>query len=342
MPRNVDDEDLLHSSPSIDKPLSEPTAMSYYIQRIKLAEICRTVIDTMPLTSYELGTVDYQDVINLDRQFEAFLHNLPSFLKIDEQHIKESEPIMRERPHMQIQRYALSMIALTRRCKLHQPFLIRRSVDNHYDYSRRISLESARSVIRMRNILSLDERGEFVNVSAKHMGVVYHIFMSAIVLVMDLTFNKAADGEDDATRKAEVVAACKMLEDAKSQSTMASEFLESLMDVLRKHKVRLHNHNLPSGRGEAVAVVDGNDIHSSNIPFHVQQPFNDVANSVGGGYLPAPDSQQPSMNNTAMSDDISQHYLSDFDAIWKEYVELGPNMDMPGWDSLFSDLDSRF
>ncbi|ETI29543.1 hypothetical protein G647_01996 [Cladophialophora carrionii CBS 160.54] len=355
MLRNVDDDDLVRDGPPVDRPLSEPTAMSYYIQRVKLAAICREVIDVMPLTSFELGTVDYQDVINLDRKFEAFFRDLPPFLKIDERHIRQSEHIMRQRPHMQIQRYALGMIAQTRRCKLHQPFLIRRSVERHYDYSRRISLESARSVIRMKDLLHPDpeaEEGGFVTMSARHTGIVYHIFMATIVLVMDLCFNRVAEGEDDAARKAEVVAACKMLEDAKSESAMASNFLDSLMDVLRKHKVRLHNNNNNNARPPvAWAVPPSAVLEEQSLPVVSSwspQPLHSAVGEDLNRPAPALETQAQTLgdsdsNANAMPvQDASQHDLSDFDAIWQEYVELGPNMGIPGWDSLFSHLDSRF
>ncbi|KIY02593.1 uncharacterized protein Z520_01058 [Fonsecaea multimorphosa CBS 102226] len=325
MPRNVDDEDLHQDSPPIDKPLSEPTIMSYYIQRIKLADICRSVVDVMPLSSLELGTVDYQDVIRLDRKFESFLQELPSFFKVDEYNLRASEPVLRRYPQIQIQRFALGMIGHTRRCKLHQPFLIRRAVQRHYDYSREISLKSARSVIRMKAVLEPNESGNLTARVAKHTGVVYHIFLATIVLVMDLCFNKAAEGEDDAARKAEVVEACKMLEEAKSQSRMAQEFLGSLMDVLRKHKVRLHAAPHPPAPGVAMEPPS-----QQQQPLQPQIPVDPVA-------------QQPpeSYDNPWPSEDIGQHYLSDFDEIWKEYVELGPMISMTGWDSLFSDLDSR-
>ncbi|OCT47378.1 putative Zn(II)2Cys6 transcription factor [Cladophialophora carrionii] len=364
MLRNVDDDDLVRDGPPVDRPLSEPTAMSYYIQRIKLADICRQVIDVMPLTSFELGTVDYQDVINLDRKFAAFFRELPAFLKIDERHIRESEHIMRQRPHLHIQRYALGMIAQTRRCKLHQPFLIRRSVERHYDYSRRISLESARSVIRLKDLLHPaaegEEEGGFVTMSARHTGIVYHIFMATIVLVMDLCFNRVAEGEDDAARKAEVVAACKMLEDAKSESAMASSFLDSLMDVLRKHKVRLHsinnNNNNNNARPSVAWTVPSSAIHEEQrlpvVSGWSRQPLHGVVGEDLNRPAPALETQAQILGdsdsnananaNATSVQDASQHYLSDFDAIWQEYVELGPNMGIPGWDSLFSDLDSRF
>jgi hypothetical protein len=231
------------------------------------------------------------------------------------------------------------MIALTRRCKLHQPFLIRRVAQTHYDYSRRVSLESARAVIRMKEVIEISEDYDYVAVSAKHTGVVFHIFMATIVLVMDLCFNKAAEGEDDSSRKAEVIAACRMLEASKSGSTMANEFLESLMDVLRKYKVRLHN---PNSTEETSTVPNGDEMRREGLPFHFQHAVQDVPVGLNGN-VPAINAQQQILyDNTSISQDNSQPQPSDFDEIWQTYVELGPSMDMPDWDSLFSDLDAKF
>ena len=350
-PLNINDDDLLGDKLPIERPLSEPTAMSYYIQRIKLAEICRSVVDTIPLAICDFSNIDYQDVINLDRKFETFFQDLPDFFKVDDAHIRASEPIMRHRPHLQIQRYALSMIALTRRCKLHQPFLIRGSQRHHYDYSRRISLESARDVIRTRDLILISEHDNFVAVSAKHTGIVFHIFVATIVLVMDLCFNKAAVGENDVERKAEVASACRLLEDSKSQSAMASEFLESLMDVLRKHKVRLYHQNPPGENNAGVAVAQ--DKEGQDIPFHFQhqqqhqQLQTDLPMTYEGAMLNwTMNSPSQSRYETALptlnNEKRQQPQKSEFDSIWQEYVEFGPNMDNAGWDSLFSDLDSRF
>lgn len=49
-----------------------------------------------------------------------------------------------------------------------------------------------------------------------------------------------------------------------------------------------------------------------------------------------PPSDHGTAGSTAPAD--PQGYLADFDDIWNDYVELGPNLDMPHWDSLFSDL----
>ncbi|KIX07653.1 uncharacterized protein Z518_02306 [Rhinocladiella mackenziei CBS 650.93] len=323
IPCNVNDSDLTHDKPPVNLPLSEPTTMSYYIQRIKLADICRNVVDVMPLNGRDLALVDYQDVIALDDKFEAFFQELPVFFQTDEKSRLAAEPIMCQYPALQVQRYALRMIADTRRCKLHQPFLIRGSVDPNYAYSREISLKSARSCIRVWRLHEKEYQSILV-ASVKLTGVVHHVFMATIVLVMDLCFNKTAG--DDAERKAEVREACKILEDVKCQSRMAHEFLESLMDILRTHKVRLHNNPPPGDSTEEGILPD-----STGMP----QRGNGLSTTPAGQERQSYDDSWPPPDNP-------QNYLSDFDEIWKDYVEFGPNMDMPEWDNLFSDLDSRY
>ncbi|KAJ9631306.1 hypothetical protein H2204_008248 [Knufia peltigerae] len=315
MPLNINDSDLMYRRPLVERPSSEPTTMSYYIQRIKLADICRCVVDVMPMFNVSLTSLDYQQIIELDGKFEAFLDDLPIFFKIDDKSRRETEGIMRDNPNINIQRYALGMIARTRRCKLHQPFLIRRSVESHYTYSREISLSSARCVIHLKRLVE-KEFDSVLLANVKMTGVVYHVFMATIVLVMDLCFNKN-EGDDD-KRKAEVREACAILEEAAGQSSLAREFLNSLMDILRKHKV--HLHHLPP---EAASKTE------------IKQP--DAQNAPG---LAAPDVEL--LQNFFPAQDTGRNYLSDFDAIWTDYVELGPNMDMPEWDNLFADLDSRF
>ena len=321
MLRNVNDMDL-NQVPLVDLPQSQPTIMSYYIQRVKLGSLCRSVVDMMPLSSIDFPTLDYQEVIQLDSKFQAFFDDLPMFLRTDENSRRQTEHIVQQYPHISTQRFMLNMVARTRRCKVHQPFLIRRSVESHYAYSRDISLESARGVIRLMRLFQREaDNGFSSNVKLVRMTcVVHHVFMATIVLVMDLCFNKS---EDDSERKAEVMEAYKIMEETGSQSPLARGFIESLMGVLRKHKVRLHN--LPG---------DGLTTPSAQHTMAQAGPPNILDTMTVPELQPVPSSY--------LLQDNAESYSSGFDEIWKDYVELGPNMDMPGWDSLFSDLDSRF
>ncbi|KEF62299.1 uncharacterized protein A1O9_00271 [Exophiala aquamarina CBS 119918] len=315
-PRNVDDKDL-RQNPSLDQPISSPTVMSYYIQRINLADLCRRVADTMPLLNVEVSPINYQDIIALDKRFEAFLEELPTFLKTDEQSRMSSEEVMLKYPQLRAQRYALGMIALTRRCKLHQPFLIRGSINKGYHFSREVSLKSARSVIKLKKSVELEPGSVFAS-DVKLTGICHHIFMATIVLVTDLCFNRGHG--DDEERHYEVVEALKILEEAKSRSRMVGEFVESLEDVLRRHKVHLLNRPHTT-----------NNVGSSNA--QMDQPHKDLQTT---------ESIRVNTSNPWETLEDPMSYPSEFDSVWRDYVQLGPVLQMPEWDSLFSDLDNAF
>jgi hypothetical protein len=325
--------------------------MSYYIQRIKISDICRAVVDVLPLSRTEVNAVDYQDIIALDERFEIFFQELPPFFKVDPVSLRESAHLMLQRPYLQIQRFALLMIAQTRRCKLHQAFLIRHSVERHYDYSREISLKSAQAVIRMRALFQCEVEGTYIAATVNHTGVVYHIFIATVVLVMDLCFNKGVDTESEAERKSEVAAAIKMLEEAKQQSAVVKHSLEALTDVLHKHKVKLHAGDVPQADSRRIIQP------ATCNPTHMQQTaspqtltpmsqYDNVRQEVDqhyhtlDRYQAQTSSQHCNPTNNQPYQPLPQYQLSDFDAIFQEYVDFGPNMDIPGWDNLFSDLDT--
>jgi hypothetical protein len=63
-PLNINDEDLLDGMSQDQKPLSFPTVMSYQLQRIRIAEIMRMLIDRNELTMSHAGDLSYNVISN--------------------------------------------------------------------------------------------------------------------------------------------------------------------------------------------------------------------------------------------------------------------------------------
>lgn len=184
--------------------------MSYFLQRIRRADICRSVVDSMPTTVSDLAQIEYEDFLGW--QFENFLLELPIFLRLDEESRQRSQEIDQKFPQIEIQRYLLGLGVHNRRCKLHRPFLIHCSREPQYIYSRKICLQSARAIFQVRRLL---EKGisSFASAHLRLCAVVHYVFMATAVLVMDLCFNKMEGQEEQ--RKEEVINACKMLKKPK-------------------------------------------------------------------------------------------------------------------------------
>lgn len=140
-PRNLNDNDLNICDDPLTFPLNIATQMSVFLQRIRLAEICRSVIDARAPGRVEIDVMDYNQVLALDRLFERALSELPPFLQLD-------EPIPPNAPrHLSLQRSIIQICFLSRRARLHRPFLLHDTQDQRYRPSLDLCLRSARTVI---------------------------------------------------------------------------------------------------------------------------------------------------------------------------------------------------
>lgn len=398
--RNVDDEDLASADQIRDRPRSEPTSMSYYIQRIKLAELCREAADMIPMSHHVSASINYGAVVALDKRFEAFLAGLPVFLRNDEESIRQSVETIATRPHMRTQRQALFMTTNAKRCKLHQPFLIRGLVHEEYSYSRMASLKSARAVLEESRLAEANARG--IHPCESHAFrpyFIYYTFMATIVLVMELCFARKSslvgdqihdgaelDDEETLVTKAEVMAACRSLRQDHSTTGIGAMYLASLMDVLRRFKVKLrpepvrsvdsgpaaeprNNHTAAARRLQSETLAGpsyGFERPSSSsqqllslpapprpIPEWTTTSYTNP-NTIGGaasssplmdhaGFMDMANVQPRSLNQPVTPSSIPsagfKTSLADFDDIWNDYVELGPNLNGLQWDNLFSSLE---
>ena len=127
--------------------------MSYLIQRIKLATIVRDFVDAMPLSPASPDLIPYNDFVALDQKFVRFHDDLPFFFQMDEQSARRSKEIYTQMPFIELQKYVVCMTSETRRCTLHQPYLVRGFTNPKYAYSRDVCLSSARKVLDVRRQL---------------------------------------------------------------------------------------------------------------------------------------------------------------------------------------------
>jgi len=174
-PRNIKDDDLYTKPADFDRPLSESTAMSYYIQRIPLAELCRDAADiTWELTvAADATCIAYERILELDQRFVDLLNGLPHFLRFDKGSDMDGQ--IRDGAHLQTekQKYFSYLTIQARRCKLHLPFLLRVAQDERYQFSRETSLRSARNLLQLRHIIPSQNSSA---TSVRIIGVLHHFF----------------------------------------------------------------------------------------------------------------------------------------------------------------------
>ncbi|KAG0651204.1 putative transcription factor lepB [Hyphodiscus hymeniophilus] len=97
-PSNVDDELIMPTGVEHNFPLSTPTTtMSAFIQRLKLAELCREVVDAMPSMLLDIQEPDYAVILALDKKFHDYIEQLPVFFRLDETSVRQSQKTISSR-----------------------------------------------------------------------------------------------------------------------------------------------------------------------------------------------------------------------------------------------------
>lgn len=236
-PLNVNDEDLVEGKELVGKPLTESTSMSYFLQRIQLAEVIRDFSDRVPLSSPNPDSDPYNLVLELDTAIERFIQELPPFLKLNAgelQHIPHDD--IQRRPGIVVQRHIMQIFVYGQRCKLHLPYLARGAVESAYAHSRKVCLDSARMVIRTEH--QLEGQNTTFNSTRLRLCLVLHsVFIASIVLLLD--FCLGLDAHEKEQRRQDLVEAWNILEAAKEHSRPTARIQDLLRQVMRKHKVTL-------------------------------------------------------------------------------------------------------
>ena len=233
-PLNLNDEDLIDGMPREEKPLSWPTTMSYPLQRIRVAEIMRSLMDRNPLVMAQAGGVNHEVIMDIDIELQLFINEIPPFFSMTTAELEATYQLSSSRAIGIVhQGFCLHSLTWSQRCRLHFPYFSRGLVNPTYATSRDLCLHSARQVIKTETLLS--NSGLLTANRYKFLGLLSIVFMaSVVVLLMDINYNKSTQRD---RLSGDILDAIRVLEHARHESETAATFLESLMCVVRKHKV---------------------------------------------------------------------------------------------------------
>ncbi|KAF5647859.1 uncharacterized protein FTJAE_1542 [Fusarium tjaetaba] len=227
LPRHINDADL-SSSDRKERPLSEPTTMSYNLQRIKVAEVVRCISDLMP---HDPGEASCELILSLDAKLESLLHELPEFFKMDRSECEEVKQNDQKYPHTPMQRLLINLLINIFRCGLHFPYIPGRLNKALHAFSRQAGLKAARAVLASQRGMSMTDllhSADFMKIQ----GTIFHMFIGALVLTTDICCN-----QDGQTQLSELMEVMKRLDDVKDHSRMAAKLLEILTQLLVSYGV---------------------------------------------------------------------------------------------------------
>lgn len=326
-PSNLDDDEI-GTEGSHEKPRSVPTVMSYTLARLELADVCREFADTTATDYFQGIEVSYDKILQLDRKIHEAYRRLPEFFLFDLTNRQRFSELYKQRPTIAWQRCLIQQGYHSRLCRLHRQFFIRGARDPLLSYSHVICLDSARKVIQIKRIMD-EEEPCFKQNSSMVRSIIHHVFMAAVILLMDVCFNW--DDILGDRRREEVLDACRMLSKAQQSSPVVREGISGMMEILRKHwhydKSRAiglpgSDQSLPS---PAIAAPPETE-RLRAIPSQ-KLGFSDISFTGNDDPLSNP--------NTVVNDGDRQ--LED---IWSEMLDQGGNVvsEGPEWMNLLTEL----
>lgn len=232
LPANIRDEDIGQVDEGAALPGNTPTQkMSYALERIKLAIVCREIVDETGHQHSQGTEIEYSKIMELDRKLEQVYKQIPNFFRLDSGNRRKYAQLYNDCPQISWQRLLLQQAFNARICRLHRYYFIRGAHDAAYSYSHVRCLQSARRVIEVKRIMET-EIGSMPGSSLVWF-VMHHVFMSAVFLMMDMCFNWDDILADK--RREEVMDACRMLDKAQRDSGIVREGINAMMDVLQRY-----------------------------------------------------------------------------------------------------------
>lgn len=124
-PLNIDDEGVVDGMSHVERPLSHPTSISYSLQRIRLAEISRMIVDRTPLVMGHEGGFScgpsHDVVMDIDTELQSLINDhIPHFFSMPVATLIETydlDPL--KAGHIAQQGYMFKSLLYAQRCKLH-------------------------------------------------------------------------------------------------------------------------------------------------------------------------------------------------------------------------------
>lgn len=303
------------------RPLHVPTEISHTLARIGLASMYREVVDTANQQGVEVHELDYETVQRLDAKFEAYLDNLPYFLKLDQESRARSRAIDKEKPFLAWARAGTHCAWHMRRIQIHRRWLapVPESHEPPCLASRDVCLSSARAVVALEQEMYESVLNHVPNFS-RHWALVHHLLVASLVLAMEYARGVASI-------RPELLNCCHALERSQNTSTIAWKGLQQLQCILRRWsrnqaQDELESNAAPMRRQEATDPT----------PFMGSVPDLQLLSHTEDENMQEwhATNDMPASDN-AMFGDI-------FNDLWLNTLDLPTGLEPGEWDALFQEL----
>ncbi|RAK91970.1 hypothetical protein BO79DRAFT_140717 [Aspergillus costaricaensis CBS 115574] len=236
-PANIEDEDLteegIHRHP---KPDRHPTSMSFFLCRLKFAQLCRESMDAIQYAkTTQPSQLIYPLILEISDKYMSFLRELPWFFRLeDEEDEAKRTDLTKKQPYISHQRAVLLYGIYSRLGRLHRPFVTKGIADPGFAGSYNIGIECAERLLRIRRMTAV-HGSQLLDIFGRSQSVDQHTFNAMLLLTIDVMAHP--NSPDSERRRADVIEICHILQDKHVRlgqpANGISRAVQMLLDIVR-------------------------------------------------------------------------------------------------------------
>ncbi|KAG5949795.1 hypothetical protein E4U53_005763 [Claviceps sorghi] len=211
---------------------TEQSDISYFVERIRLAEIGRELIDSLPI-SHPISHEQKQEKL---REYHSKLHELQRSLP---SHLSLRQPgdlLESQGPQTAAHVYQclhINSLIYIERCIVHLRFLSFANLDEKFSFSYQVCLSTARDIVWMFNVIKADHMWIVARLRATIS--VRALLIASAIFLLDIC--SSAEIHDLQSERPEMIGAWQLLGELEEESNLVDQFLGFASHMLKKYHV---------------------------------------------------------------------------------------------------------
>ncbi|KUJ06325.1 uncharacterized protein LY89DRAFT_726634 [Mollisia scopiformis] len=329
-PLNINDDEVFDGMSRDERPLSQPTAMSYTMQRIRLAEISRSIVERSPLAMAHTDGLSHDAVMDIDTELQTLINDVPEFYSMSKSALMQTYRLTQSQAEKVVfQGLTTYFLLYTQRCKLHFPFFAHSFENPAYYPSRDICIKYAHLIIQSK--LWLENSDIDCATGFKFAGLLIGVFLACIVLLMDICTNPLSPQNEQ--QREEVYKSFQIIQEAQNESQTTAKIVGSLVHILQKYNQQPldSTHQQPRAPAQTDMALDVSQAPGYSECGAIVPPMS--------SYIGVTDSLNIAEDGPPNEggDDLSSYWNN-----FTQSFEQGIDVNSFDWDNIFLELDSSF
>jgi hypothetical protein len=220
-----------HETPSAQDQ-EQQTDVSYFLHRIRLAELSRTYIDRRPL-AHGLTDESYQELLHHNQRLEQYQQDLPPFFSLDRLYNPSAPGAHDENSSLVVQRIQINCMVYVMRCIIHLQYLSLSTIESKYAPSRATCFTCASDIVRLHKQV----KSQYPRLIPRLKATTFlrSLILASAVFLLDIC--SGTEVRDLRSERPDMLDAWRCMSDLQEDSNLVEQFFEFAAQMLRKYGV---------------------------------------------------------------------------------------------------------